>query len=83
MLGWQQAVETNGESELCLWSAERQANDDATEERQRKVFKEGLEALHQELGEGRRAHGEAAPELPARLRVLPRGGGPGRRAGTR
>lgn len=46
VLGWQQAAETDGESELCLWSAERQAKDDAIVERQRKLFEEGLEALH-------------------------------------
>ena len=46
VLGWQQAAKTDGESELCLWSAERQAKDDAIVERQRKLFEEGLAALH-------------------------------------
>ena len=46
VLGWQQAAETDGESELCLWSAARQAKDDAITARQRKLFEDGLEALH-------------------------------------
>lgn len=46
VLGWQQVAEADGERELCLWSAARQAKDDAITARQRKIFEDGLEALH-------------------------------------
>ncbi|MYG04269.1 MAG: hypothetical protein F4173_18900 [Acidobacteriia bacterium] len=36
----------DGESELCLWSAERQAKDDAILAKQRARFEEELQALH-------------------------------------
>ena len=36
----------DGESELCLWSAERQAKDDAIRAQQRERFEGALQALH-------------------------------------
>ena len=51
VLGWQQVAETDGERELCLWSAARQAKDDAITARQRKLFEDGLEALHAGLSQ--------------------------------
>ena len=45
VLGWQLEA-TEGEAEVCLWSAERQAEDDAIVAHQRKIFEEGLQGLH-------------------------------------
>lgn len=45
VLGWQ-LESTEEEAEVCLWSAERQAKDDAIVARQRKIFEEGLQGLH-------------------------------------